>query len=368
MARAILLLLVGLSLTRAEQAELRGVWIARDSLGSREAIAEAMETLKQANFNVAYVNVWSRGYPLWQSDVFERETGVRIDPDFAERDVLQEALEEAAPRGITVVPWLEYGLAGWWAGRGPAGSMGPLLDRHPDWVARRKDGSTVFTEGAPFVWLSAANPEVQGFLLQLWGEIADRYPVRALQLDRLRYPELDCGYDDATLGLYAAEHDGAAPPADGRDEAWAQWRARKLNEFTGRLARRFREKNWTLLVTDAPGSWPNSLNNKLQDYPGRMAGRTLDFVTPQVYDHRSEGYARGLEAQLRGLGGDGARLVPGAVASNLSNAESVRMVELTRELGLPGIVFWYHADMVRRGVYDSLRESVFREPVALPWK
>jgi uncharacterized lipoprotein YddW (UPF0748 family) len=348
--------------------EIRGVWIARDSLGSREAIAEVMETLKAAHFNVAYVNVWSRGYPLWQSDVFERATGARVDPAFADRDVLQEALEEGASRGITVVPWLEYGLVGWWAGRGPADSNGPLLDSRPEWLARRKDGGFVFTEGAPFLWMSHTNPEVEAFLSELWGEIVTKYDVRVIQLDRIRYPEWDCGYDEATRALYAAEHEGAAPPDDGKDAAWMQWRAAKLNEFTARLARSLKAKNWSLLVTDAPGSWPNSLNNKLQDYPGRMKDRTLDFVTPQVYDHRSEAYDRGLEAQLRGLDGDGERLAPGAVASNISNAETVRMVEMTRERKLPGIVFWYYADMVKRNTFQALRETVFSEPASLPWK
>jgi hypothetical protein len=110
------------------------------------------------------------------------------------------------------------------------------------------------------------------------------------------------------------------------------------------------------------------LNNKLQDYPGRMKDRSLDFVTPQVYDHRSEAYDRGLEAQLRGLGGAGERLAPGAVASNISNAETIRMVELTRERKLPGIVFWYYADMVKRESFQALKESVFAEPAPLPWK
>ncbi len=113
---------------------------------SRESIAEAMEVLKGAHFNAAFVNVWSRGYPLWQSEVFAQETGESVDPEFAGRDVLREAMEEGAARGITVVPWIEYGLIGWWAGRGPGETMGPLLDRRPEWLARRSDGGTIFTE------------------------------------------------------------------------------------------------------------------------------------------------------------------------------------------------------------------------------
>ena len=56
-----------------------------------EEIRATMRGLAAANFNVAFVNAWSRGYPLWSSRVFERETGLRTDPQYAGRDVMREA-------------------------------------------------------------------------------------------------------------------------------------------------------------------------------------------------------------------------------------------------------------------------------------
>ena len=71
--------------------EHRGTWIARDALATKESLAEAMEALASNNFNVVYVNAWSRGYPLWPSQVFSNHTGIAIDPTFAGRDIMAEA-------------------------------------------------------------------------------------------------------------------------------------------------------------------------------------------------------------------------------------------------------------------------------------
>jgi hypothetical protein len=96
MIRALFLLLAALA---APAAELRGVWVDRSSLVSRDSICEMMQSLASAHCNAVFVNVWSRGYPLWPSDVFERETGIRVDPSYRDRDVLLELIEEGRAAG-----------------------------------------------------------------------------------------------------------------------------------------------------------------------------------------------------------------------------------------------------------------------------
>ena len=120
-------LFVLLPLLGLQAAEIRGVWAARDSLGTREQIRTMMRNLADANFNVVYVLVWSQGYPLWHSRVFERETGILTDPQYNGRDILQEAIEEAKAVGLTVMPWVEYGFIGGWSSRraGPAQNQQP---------------------------------------------------------------------------------------------------------------------------------------------------------------------------------------------------------------------------------------------------
>lgn len=83
-------------------------------------------------------------------------------------------------------------------------------------------------------------------------ELMTSYDIPGIQFDRARYPELDCGYDLATVARYAAEHGGAAPPANERDSGWMRWRADKINEFIRNLNRVLKSANWRGLVTNAP--------------------------------------------------------------------------------------------------------------------
>ncbi len=337
----------------------------RAPLATRESIAEMMDALKAANFNAVFVNVWSRGYPLWRSALFERHTGVATDPAFGERDVLAEAIEEGKARGLAVIPWVEYGFV-----IGYSGGRAPLVEAHPDWLAMRKDGSSDFSWAGTTksYWIAHAHPEGQQFLLDLMAELAANYDVPAVQFDRARYPELDCGYDPATKARYAQDHDGAEPPSNERDPAWMRWRADRLNDFVLRLAKRLRAANWRLLVTNAPIVYGFSYANFLQEYPAWAKAGALDFVSPQVYRRDPESFAAELDRQLAALGGDGARLAPGVDVTNSDAATLVRFVEMCRERELAGAVVWYYGGLVAKDALRRLRETVYSEPAPLPWK
>jgi uncharacterized lipoprotein YddW (UPF0748 family) len=365
-----LLLLAALALPAAE---LRGVWVDRSSLESRDSIRDMMQNLASANFNAAFVNVWSRGYPIWQSDVFERETGIRIDPTYKDRDVLNELIEEGRDAGIAVFPWAEYGFIGGYSNYFPGeNGRGPIFDAHPEWLARTASGDDRFPiAGAPgqyFYYMIHTHPAVHQFLLELMAEVVEKYNVPGLQFDRARYPQADCGYDDYTVALYRREHDGNAPPSNPSDTAWTAWRARKLNEFSNALYRRLKHVDWRTLVSNAPTVYPNSLTNFAQDWPSWMREGSLDFVVPQVYRADLAAYQRDLATQLRAVAADPRRVVPGVDITNTTPEVLIAQIEHTRAQNLKGIVIWYYAGLVRKDALKRLKETVFAEPAPLPWR
>lgn len=362
----ILLLAAAASLSAAE---IRGVWIARNSLNSRESIRQTMRNLAEANFNTAYVLAWSQGYPLFHSKVFEAETGLLTDPVYAGRDVLQEAVEEAAAVGITVIPWFEYGFAGVWSGRLQPGSNGPLFDRHPDWLARNRAGDARFpiAGGTFYYWLIHTHPDVQDFLIRLMAEAAKNYDVPGVQFDRARYPSLDCGYDEFTRGLYAAEHDGTPPPEDTRDAEWVRWRAGKLNAFLLQARTRLKNADWRLLFTNAPVPTPDGYNSFAQDPPAWVRDNSHDFLSPQIYWRDPATFKDKLDLHIR-LYGDSTRLVPGVAVDTANPSSLVQIIESIRRASLPGVVIWYYEDLRSSGAFQALKASVFQEKAALPWK
>ena len=358
-------------LAMAQEGELRGVWAARDSLGSREQIRQMMKNLDEGNFNAVFVNVWSRGYPLWPSEVFERETGIRIDPGFEGRDVLQESIEEAKPYGIAVIPWVEYGFVAGWSGYAPGpGRRGVIFEKHPEWLAKNRAGEVRFpiAGGGDYFWMAHANPEVQEFLIQMMEELARNYDVPAIEFDRARYPMLDCGYDEVTKALYARDNSGEAPPEKVDEPKWIRWRADDLNRFLKRLNRRVKAIDWRVLVTNAPVQYPFSYVNFAQEYPAWVREGSLDFVSPQVYWSNAEQYARELDLQMSRLS-DTSRLVPGIDVSNSRSVEDLaRQIRFTRDRGLPGFVIWYYGVLVQADGFTRLKELVLTQKVPLPWR
>jgi len=253
---------------------------------------------------------------------------------------------------------------------GYTGGRAPLAEAHPDWLARRKDGSTELSWAGTTrsCWIAHAHPEGQQFLLDLMWGLAANYDVPAIQFDRARYPELNCGCDDATLALYAAEHDGLEPPADERNAEWMRWRASKLNEFVVRLGKTIKSANWRVLSTSAPIGYDYSYVNFLQEYPAWVKAGALDFVSPQVCRSDLDGFTRELDKQIAALDRDGARLVPGIDVTKGGTEVLIRSIEACRERSLPGVVISYYDGLAQKGSRDRLKETVFQAAVPLPWK
>jgi uncharacterized lipoprotein YddW (UPF0748 family) len=349
--------------------EVRGVWIARDSLGSREKIRDVMQTLAANNFNTAYVLAWSQGYPLFRSEVFQRETGLLTDPQYGERDVLKEAVEEGKRAGITTIPWFEYGFVATWSGRVTGTSLGPMLDAHPDWIAKNRAGETRFpiSGGGYYLWFSHTHPGAQEFLMQLMEEALTRYDVPGVQFDRARYPALDCGYDDKTRELYAAANNGAAVPENPNDAAWIKWRADQLTDFLVRAQARLKTADWRALFTNAPVPTPDGYRNFAQDPPSWVKARAHDFLSPQIYWRDLPTFQAKLELHMREYG-DASRLVPGIAVDTANPQVLPDIIRAVREKSLPGVVIWYYEDLVRARAFPILKDTVFAEPAATPWR
>src|SRR5262245_38846551 len=80
---------------RAQDKEVRGVWMTPrtpSGLWSRQELADAFEGAAKARFNTVYFATWSRGWPVWRSKTFARETGYACDPAAGERSLLGEAV------------------------------------------------------------------------------------------------------------------------------------------------------------------------------------------------------------------------------------------------------------------------------------
>ncbi len=364
----------------AQDSELRGVWMTprtTTGLWTRTEIATAIEAASRARFNVVFFNAWSRGWPLWRSRRFERETGHLTDPAAGNRDLLEEAIVEAHRCGIELHAWMEYGFVGWWTGQELAGMpKGPLLAKHPDWIAKQSSGLDEFPSGhvGTFYWLAHHRPEVQDFLIRLHEEIADLYDADGIELDRIRYPQLDCGYDPYTLAQWK-QATGQDRPKSPDEPKWMRWRADALVRFQADAALALRQKNPHLHISNAPSHYSASTESTayqrlLQDWRAWVEAGSVDSVAVQMYVSSGD-LRRYIPAALHGLGPEGRKKVHAGIAARtesfvLEPDELVGLVEQVRKAGLSGLSIWYWNDIQNPKTLEALRTKAFPTPAAVP--
>lgn len=350
----------------ASTPELRGVWVAwaGANIPSKAEIAALMEDVAEHNLNTVYVDVWRYGYPYFLSETFYRHTGKWTDPALTPgRDVLEDMIAEGHRHGLHVHAWFEYGFVAC------QGAHDDLYEAHPDWFARSKDGSVLFNGDYRYKWFSHVHPDAQQFIIDLCQEVVRNYDIDGLELDRIRYPELDCGYDSTTKAIYAAEHNGQPPPNSIWDSGWRRWRADKLAAFMATFYDSIKALDPMMEVSNAPIVYPYGYDNFCQDWRPWFNDTSLDHVSPQVYRASNATYASELRRQL-GYADSKKGFFPGltSIANSylVPTEELIAMVRTTRQEGLDGHVIWYYNTVADD--LPALREAVYDSAVPVPGK
>ncbi len=271
--------------------ELRGVWLTNidsDVLFSPENTTNAIASLAELNFNTLYPTVWNWGYTLYPSPVAEQATGYSLDPtpELQGRDVLQEIIHQGHKRGMTVIPWFEFGFMA------PADST--LATKHPEWLTSRQDGTTIWWEGKVHqrVWLNPLHPEVQQLITDLVVELVNNYDIDGIQFDdHFGYPS-ELGYDDYTVALYKQEHQGKLPPTNYKDSKWVRWRADKITAYMEQLFQAIKQVNPKVIVSLSPNPQNFSLNSFLLDWQTWQRKGLIEELVLQVYRSSHNSFIR----------------------------------------------------------------------------
>ncbi|GAB1540381.1 glycoside hydrolase family 10 protein [Scytonema sp. NUACC21] len=266
---------------RSQTFELRGVWLTNidsDVLFERNRLQGALQTLKNLNFNIVYPTVWNWGYTLYPSKVAQRVIGRSLDPTpgLQGRDMLKEVVNVGHRKGLTVIPWFEFGFMA------PADSQ--LAKNRPQWLTTRQDGSKIWKEGIhDRVWLNPFHPQVQQFIQDLIVELVKNYDIDGIQFDDHFGLPSELGYDAYTAALYKKEHNGKAPPANSKDPEWVQWRANKITDYMKQVFKAIKATKNNCLVSVAPNPQRFSYEFFLADWQRWERMGLIEELVIQVY-------------------------------------------------------------------------------------
>jgi len=261
--------------------ELRGVWLTNvdsEVLFSSDRLTDALEQLDRLHFNTIYPTVWNDGYTLYPSVVGKEVTGRSVlkIPGLQKRDMLAEVIEQSHQRGMSVLPWLEFGFMA------PAESE--LVKRHPDWITNRADGSQVVMQGIhPRVWLNPVHPQVQQLMVDLVTELVTHYDIDGIQLDDHFGLPVELGYDAYTRQVYQSEHNGQLPPENPEDEAWIRWRADRITTVMERIFAALKSKRPDAIVSLSPNPQHFAYSRYLQDWFSWERQGFVEELLIQIY-------------------------------------------------------------------------------------
>ncbi|MEB3826606.1 family 10 glycosylhydrolase [Phormidium sp. CCY1219] len=364
--------------------EIRGVWIA--NVGSSVLFApwginRAIHQLSQQNFNRIYPVVWNRGHTFYRSQVANQAIGRYQDNwlQFARfgRDILPEIINLSHRRGLTVMPWFEYGFMV------PANSQ--FAKQHPGWLTEANVNPNTDGEEENFsqvaqplpgiashnLWLNPLHPQVQQFILDLIKEVVQNYDVDGIQLDDHFAMPVELGYDLLTVKLYREEHQGNPPPKDYLNAEWMRWRANKLSEFMARVYREVKRIKPECVVSLSPNPQGFAYRHYLQDWQRWVDEGWVDELILQVYrdklsDFTAELDRRSLQMARRRIP-VGIGILSGTLTNPVTMEEIQQQVQVVRDRGFDGFSFFYwetlwsyltpESPQVRRQAFGKLLAS-----------
>ncbi len=272
--------------------EMRGVWLTNVASGVLFApwgINRALDQLAALKFNTIYPVVWNRGFTFYKSHLAHQVTGSQTQPllNFMHggKDVLSELIYLARKKGLSVIPWFEYGLMT------PADSQ--LAKRYPDWITWGQYGVTSLKEISPEetnhanliqrYWLNPLHPQVQDFIQGLIVEVVSNYDIDGIQLDDHFGMPVLFGYDPFTIQLYQQEHQGKNPSIDPFDLEWMQWRTHKITNFMAKIHHAVKAIKPNIKISLSPNSPTFAYKYYLQDWVSWIKKGLIDELILQVY-------------------------------------------------------------------------------------
>ena len=169
---------------------LRGIWIQRQAIATREKANEMLALVRAGNFNAVFLLAFSGGYAWYDSALLEKSP--ELEPGY---DPLAYVVGQAHRAGLQVHAWFPNGYVG-----RPYMEPGPILSRHPEWGMVGPDG------GSQIHWFNFSRPDARQFMSDVMMEVVENYDVDGVHFDYIRYPGSNWSFDSYSVSALAAEH------------------------------------------------------------------------------------------------------------------------------------------------------------------
>jgi uncharacterized lipoprotein YddW (UPF0748 family) len=378
--------------------EVRALWVSRFDLGSpplkRARLEELINHAADAGFNVILLQVratgdayYTPGLEPWSYRLTSSRTeNLGHDPGW---DPLAIAIETAHGRGLELHAYVNA-FSLWECGRGAPPHTSPEhaywqlanydpVNKHydPTWRVYAKvngqpapmgDATTDPVACSEYLWGSAGVERVHRHNLAVLKDIAARYAIDGIHVDRVRYPGRQYSYDPETVAAWQSAVPAITFENWQRDHL-SHWIARYTSEIKAiRPGVAMSAAVWFTYKKTAAITFPTSQGyyDYYQDSHQWLTDGSVDAIAPMIYgttfngdinkwkiladDHVS---VQGARQVWLGLGAD----IPdfGMISERIAYA---------RLRGARGVAIWSAGTLDARGYWDDLKAGPFCEPAA----
>ena len=355
--------------------EIRAVWISTlfgmdwpaqpahneaGRLAQQKDLCNKLDMLKEANFNMVFLQVRLRGDVIYPSGIepmnkiFSGQHGV--SPGY---DPLDFALKECHKRGLECHAWFTTY---------PCGTMADVKSKGKNSVVAQRPELCKLFHGEWY--LNPGLPETSDYILAMVHEVLKNYDVDGIHFDRIRYPDNAEGFPDSeTYARY------------GKSGSLRAWRQENINSLIERIYNWVkRYKPWVQVSASSLGKFapiaqvPNAgltAFDVYQDPQQWLKEQKLDMIVPMMYHRDSHFYPF---ARIWKDSRNGRFFVPGLGVYRLSGNAAWTLRDITsqidyvRALKADGITFFRGMQIFRntKGVHAALKDKYFRYPALLP--
>lgn len=352
-----------------KKGEIRAIWH-RPLEQSAEEIDACVKRLADAGFNMVLIETIYEGYSIAKRCTFMPLREDLADKDF---DMVDEYIKAGKKYGVEVHAWIEDFFVGIESKDKSKGCGSPIIDKHPEWAARKKDG-TIFMRAEPgFIYLNAALPEVREFLRDMYKKLLDEYAFDGIQLDYIRYPltpsvEESVGFDDYSVNAFkeASGIDIRTVTTTDCDE-WRRfilWRAENVTTYVKMmvdLVQSYKKKGRKLMLSTAVfGNPDEAVRLKSQNWQLWCKNGWLDAIFPMAYLHDAGDVYNEIKYMVDNYGNIPNISGLSPMYSHLPVIESTKQVEACRAAGAKGVAFFCAANLTDEQI-EKLKIGVFRE-------
>lgn len=209
--------------THAANPEFRGIWVHnwKNGLLCPEEVDATVKWAVDTNMNAIIVQVRKAGDAYYNSAYEPRATNIKGAPDF---DPLGYAISQARANGLEIHAWFNVYRVATGTAQLPPNHVAAL---HPEWLSEDVNGNNKSADG---IFLDPGVPEVNSYIASLIADILSKYDIDGINLDFIRYPDKNWGYNPIAVQRFNAEYGRTGKPSP-NDPQWCQWRRNNVTEM-----------------------------------------------------------------------------------------------------------------------------------------